>query len=369
MTKFLDLQKINLRYKDELMSAAETVIGSGWYLTGGQLSHFESAFAAYCGTKHCIGVANGLDALILILDGYKQLGIMQDGDEIIVPSNTFIATLLAISRVGLVPVLVEPSISDYLLDVSLIKEKIGPRTRAIMPVHLYGRLCDMESINAIAREHAIKVIEDSAQAQGAVDHNGHSSGNLGDAAGFSFYPAKNLGALGDAGAVTTNDEQLATAIRALHNYGSYTKYHHLYKGYNSRLDELQAAFLSVKLKYLDEENKLRRQVARRYIDEMNNDKVILPQWPVDEASHVWHVFTVRTSERERFQDHLNALQVQTIIHYPVPAHRQEAYKEWNELSFPISERIHKEIISLPISPVMEESEIAAVVHAVNSFGQ
>jgi dTDP-4-amino-4,6-dideoxygalactose transaminase len=367
MIKFLDIQKITNRYKDDLMKEIGAVIDSGWFLLGDKKKRFEAEFAAFCGTQYCIGVANGFDALILILEGYKKLGMMQEGDEVIVPSNTYIASILAVSRVGMVPVLVEPNLDDYLLDPALIEAKISSRTKAILPVHLYGQLCDMEAINAIAEKYQLKVIEDSAQSQGAANKDGKRSGSLGDASGFSFYPGKNLGALGDAGAVTTNDAALAEAIQALHNYGSHVKYQNLYKGYNSRLDELQAACLSVKLKWLDQENTRRREIARKYIQGITNKKIILPKYPVQGERHVWHVFTVRVTERQKFQEYLDSKNIQTIIHYPIPPHKQEAYKEWEQDHYPVSELIHGQIISLPISPVMTDAEAEEVIQAVNLF--
>jgi dTDP-4-amino-4,6-dideoxygalactose transaminase len=304
------------------------------------------------------------------LDGYKQSGIMKNGDEVVVPANTYIASILAISKAGLVPVLIEPDINSYLIDPARIEEKITEKTKAVLPVHLYGQLCDMDAINAIAKKHGLKVIEDSAQSQGAI-YKGKKSGNLGDASGFSFYPGKNLGALGDAGAVTTNDDALTEVIKALHNYGSHVKYENLYQGINSRLDELQAAFLSVKLQVLDADNQRRRNVAQYYIDNITNEKIVLPfakgSAVVNMLSHVWHVFAVRTSDRKGFQNHLTQQGIQTVIHYPIPPHRQPAYKEWNQLSYPVSEKIHSEIISLPISPVMGQDEIDMVIKAVNSF--
>lgn len=364
---FLDLKEVNLRLEEELVARFREVLHKGWYILGEAVATFESRYAAYCGVKHCLGVANGLDALILILEGYKELGYMEPGDEVILPSNTFIASILAVSRAGLVPVLVEPDINNYLIDPALIEEKITTKTKAILPVHLYGQLCDMNAIKAIAVKYNLKVIEDSAQSQGAVYADGRLSGNLGDASGFSFYPGKNLGALGDAGAVTTNDDELAEAIKALRNYGSHIKYRNIYKGYNSRLDELQAAFLTVKLESLDADNRQRQQVARYYIDHIKNNLVVLPEWPLSPGSHVWHVFTVRVKNRAKFQEHLNSQQIQTIIHYPVAPHRQEAYSEWHDHTYPVSELIHEEIISLPISPVMKPEEINSVVEAVNSF--
>jgi dTDP-4-amino-4,6-dideoxygalactose transaminase len=370
MTKFLDLLTINKTQREELKMAFERVLDSGWYIMGEEVKTFEAAFAAYCGATNCVGVANGLDALILILEGYKELGVMKNGDEVVVPANTYIASILAISKAGLVPVLIEPDINSYLIDPARIEEKITEKTKAVMPVHLYGQLCDMDAINAIAKKHGLKVIEDSAQSQGAI-YKGKKSGNLGDASGFSFYPGKNLGALGDAGAVTTNDDELTEVIKALHNYGSHVKDENLYQGINSRLDELQAAFLSVKLQVLDADNQRRRKVAQYYIDNITNEKIVLPfakgSAVVNMLSHVWHVFAVRTPDRKGFQNHLTQQGIQTVIHYPIPPHRQPAYKEWNQLSYPVSEKIHNEIISLPISPVMGQDEIDMVIKAVNSF--
>lgn len=366
MIKFLDLQKVNLQYQAELTAAFDRVLNSGWFIMGKELEKFEEEFARYCGTKYCIGVANGLDALILILEGYRELGIMKEGDEIIVPSNTYIASILAISKAGLKPVLCEPNINTYLLDAGLIESLITDRTKGILPVHLYGQLCDMDAINAIAAKHSLKVIEDSAQSHAAVYPNGKKSGNLGDASGFSFYPGKNLGALGDAGAITTNDEELATVLKALRNYGSHKKYQNLYKGINSRLDELQAALLAVKLKYLDQETLRRREAANYYLQYIKNDKIVLPVVTSPEA-HVFHVFVVRVQNRQHFQQYLIENKIETIIHYPIPPHQQPAYKDLGMLEFPLSELIHKEIISLPLSPVMSEKDIKYVVDIINKY--
>lgn len=367
---FLDLKKINSVYKDQLVHELNEVIESGWYILGDKVKNFENQFAEYCGTKHCIGVANGLDALLLILEGYKTLGVITDGDEVLVPSNTYIASILAISKANLKPVLVEPDINTYLINPLLIEESITSKTKAILPVHLYGRLCNMDAINGIAIKYNLKVIEDSAQSHGAIYSNGKRSGNLGNAGAFSFYPGKNLGALGDAGAITTNDDELSNAVKALRNYGSHIKYEHAYKGINSRLDELQAAFLSVKLKQLDMENSRRRQVADYYLQNIKNQKIVLPEVTgsaLSDISMVWHLFTVRTADRNKFQKYLFDKNIQTVIHYPVPPHKQPAYKEWNHLTFEVSEKIHNEIISLPISPVMEETQVKAVVEIVNNF--
>ncbi|MBB6271539.1 dTDP-4-amino-4,6-dideoxygalactose transaminase [Pedobacter cryoconitis] len=366
MIKFLDLYAINQTYKQELRDAFDRVLDSGWYIMGNELKQFEAEFASYCGVKHAIGVANGLDALILIIRAYKEMGLFKDGDEILVPSNTYIASILAISANGLVPVLVEPNIETYNLDANLIEEAITSRTVAILPVHLYGQLCDMDNINIIAKKHGLKIIEDCAQAHGAKLNTGQRGGNLGDAAGFSFYPGKNLGALGDAGAVTTNDDDLATAIRALLNYGSHVKYQNLYKGINSRLDELQAALLRVKLGRLDQDTEIRKDIANRYLSEIHNSRVILPEVENQDA-HVWHLFVIRTDDRDAMQNYLLDRGIQTVIHYPIPPHRQVAYAELNHKSFPISEQIHNSVISLPISPVMNKTEVDAVIKAINEY--
>ena len=362
MIPFLDLKKINNQYKTELEGAAYRVIESGWYISGEELNFFEQEFATYCGTKHCIGVSNGLDALKLILKAYG----IGEGDEVIVPSNTYIASILSISEVGATPILVEPNILTYNIDPRLIEEKITVNTKAILVVHLYGRAVDMIAVNNIAEKYNLKVIEDAAQAHGAL-YNGERVGNLGDAAGFSFYPGKNLGALGDAGAITTNDETLAKKLRAYRNYGSYKKYENLYKGYNHRLDEVQAAFLRVKLHYLDHENTTRRHLAKMYLENIINPLITLPSIPKHEEECVWHVFTVRVENRQQFQQYLTEHDIQTIIHYPIPPHQQVAYSEWNVLSYPVSERIHREIISLPISPVQTEEETWKVIEVVNNF--
>jgi dTDP-4-amino-4,6-dideoxygalactose transaminase len=366
MVPFLDLKKVNEYYRGEFDEVYDKVLSNGWYILGGEVEAFENEFATYCGTTGSLGVANGLDALILILEGYKELRLLQEGDEIIVPSNTFIATILAISKAGLKPVLVEPNIEDYLIDVSCIEEKITSRTKAIIAVHLYGQLCDMFEINRIAKKYGLKVIEDAAQSHGAKDDTGSRAGALGDAAAFSFYPGKNLGALGDAGAVTTRDSTLLESIKALRNYGSHVKYQHLYKGVNSRLDELQAAFLRVKLKDLDNANQKRRKVAQHYLTSIRNPLLTLPSLNSDEG-HVWHLFVVRTSHREKLQQHLTNLNIQTVIHYPIPPHKQAAYKELSNLSLPRSEQIHQTVLSLPLSPVMTLDQIDAVVEAANIF--
>ena len=366
MIKFLDLQKVNLQYQNEIETKLLEVFRSGWYLMGSQLSNFEKNLSDYIGVQHTIGVANGLDALRLILRAYIELGVMNIGDEIIVPSNTYIASILAISDNGLFPVLVEPEINTYNIDISKIEEKITSKTKGILIVHLQGRVVFSDSLKVIAQKHNLKIIEDNAQAIGA-EWNGTKSGNLGDAAGFSFYPGKNLGALGDAGAVTTNDDDLMKTIRALANYGSNQKYVNIYKGLNSRLDEIQAAVLDIKLKYIDKENEIRREISKRFINKIKNPAVILPEYPADENEHVWHVFVIRSKRRDELQSYLTENGVQTLIHYPIPPHKQEAYKDWNDLSFPISEKIHAEVLSLPISPVMDEEEINKIIEIINKF--
>ncbi|MDD2888667.1 MAG: DegT/DnrJ/EryC1/StrS family aminotransferase [Aliarcobacter sp.] len=365
MISFLDLKGLNSQYKAELIEACTKVIDSGWYIQGNECKEFDIEFAKYCGSKYAIGVANGLDALILIFRAYKELGLMQDGDEVIVPSNTYIASILAISQNNLVPVLVEPDINTYLIDPTKIEEKITSKTKAILPVHLYGQTCEMDKINEIAKKHNLKVIEDSAQSHGAY-YKDKRSGNLGDASGFSFYPGKNLGALGDGGAVTTDDEQLANAIKALANYGSHKKYENLYKGVNSRLDEIQAAMLRVKLKYLDNEVEKRREIANYYLQNIKNENIILPTVRTED-NHVWHLFVIRTNKRDELQKYLLDNGIQTLIHYPIPPHKQNAYKEWNDENYPISEQIHNEVMSLPISGVQSLEDTMKIVYLLNNF--
>jgi dTDP-4-amino-4,6-dideoxygalactose transaminase len=365
MIKFLDLQKINAQYSDELKQVATEVIDSGWYLLGQRVTTFEQELAAYVDAKNAIGVANGLDALRLIIRAYKEIGIMHDGDEIIVPANTYIASVLAITDNNLIPVFVEPAIDTYNIDISLIEEKITNRTKAIMVVHLYGRVCWSNQLQELANQHKLKIIEDNAQAIGA-EWNGIKTGNLGDAAGFSFYPGKNLGALGDSGAVTTNDDELAKIIRALANYGSHTKYQNKYKGLNSRLDEIQAAFLTVKLKFIENEILVRNKFAKYYLDNIKNPTIFLPQ-PGEINEHVWHLFVIRTNKREKLQQYLMDNGIQTLIHYPIPPHQQECYQFLNNLSFPITEKIIEEVLSLPISPIMELNEIKKICAAINHF--
>ena len=364
MIRFLDLKKVNERFRAEMDAAAKRVLDSGCYLLGRECEAFESEFAAYCGVKHAIGCANGLDALKLVI---RAMGI-GPGDEVIAPANTYIASLIAISANGATPVLVEPDINTYLIGPAKIEEKVTPRTKAIMVVHLYGRTCDMGAINEMAKRHGLKVIEDCAQAHGAF-----GVGGLGDAAGFSFYPGKNLGCLGDGGAVTTNDDELAKKVRALRNYGSDVKYHFPYRGTNSRLDEIQAAWLRVKLPHLDADNARRAEIAARYCREITNPRVALPvederrETRDGRLENVWHVFPVRVERRDEFQAYLTEKGIQTVIHYPIPPHRQPAYSERHGLKLPITEKIHDTIISLPISPVMADAEVGEVIAAVNTW--
>jgi dTDP-4-amino-4,6-dideoxygalactose transaminase len=368
MIKFLDLQKINAQYTFELKQAAAEVIDSGWYLYGERLTRFEANLADYLGVKHAIGVANGLDALRLILKAYIEMGVMQEGDEVIVPANTFIATILAITDNRLKPVLVEPDISTYNLDISLIENHISPLTRAIMVVHLYGQACWSKELEKIANIYNLKIIEDNAQAIGAVWNN-KKTGSLGNAAGNSFYPGKNLGALGDAGAVTTNDNRLAEIVRALGNYGSKEKYIYDYQGLNSRMDEIQAAFLEVKLKYLDVENQVRREIAQYYCKNIKHSQIVLPSTS-DETlalSHVWHLFVIRSAQRDKLQEYLNKNGVQTLIHYPVPPYKQSAYQKWNGMNLFVTEKIHDEVLSLPMSQVISPVELDEIVDIINEF--
>lgn len=361
MIKFLDLQKINERFRPEIDAAIKRVLDSGWYLLGKEDEKFESDFATFCGVKHCIGCANGLDALNLIIKGYG----FGAGDEIIAPANTYIASILAITQNNCTPVLVEPDLKTYNINPDLIEEKITPKTKAIMVVHLYGQAVEMEKIWELAKKYNLKIIEDSAQAHGAI-YKGKRTGNLGDASGFSFYPGKNLGCLGDGGCITTNDDELAAKVRAIRNYGSNVKYNNIYKGVNSRLDEIQAAVLAIKCKYLDEDNRKRREIARFYRTEINNPLLILPE-VYDENAHVWHIFAVRCKQREKLQKYLEENGIQTLIHYPIPPHKQVCYNEWNDFSYPITEKIHDEILSIPISPVLQQNEVEKVINVLNRF--
>ncbi|MCI6209117.1 MAG: DegT/DnrJ/EryC1/StrS family aminotransferase [Prevotella sp.] len=365
MIKFLELKKITALHGEEIKQAVNDVIESGWYLHSDANSRFESHFAQYIGTRHCIGVGNGLDSLTLILRAYKELGVIAEGDEIIVPANTYIATILAITDNNLKPVLVEPRLDTFQIDDSLIEKAITPRTRAIMIVHLYGRCAYTERIGELCRKYDLKLIEDNAQAHGCT-YNGKRTGSLGDAAGHSFYPGKNLGALGDAGGVTTNDDQLADTIRALANYGSHKRYVFDMAGRNSRMDEIQAAVLDVKLKYLDEENSRRRSNALYYIKNISNPYVCVPSESYWRES-VFHIFPLMTSQRDLLQSYLKENGVQTDIHYPIPPHLQRAYSQWGRPSLPVTERIHREELSLPVSQVLTEEECKEVTRLINDF--
>lgn len=365
MIKFLDLKKINQPYEQAFQDKMKTVMDKGWYILGDEIKAFETNFAHYCGTKYCIGVGNGLDALVLILKAYIQLGKLHKGDEVIIPANTYIASILAVLQADLIPVLVEPDLETYNLDPNAVEKAITSKTKAILPVHLYGQLAPMKEINTLAKKNNLLVIEDAAQSHGAVLYS-QKSGNWGDAAAFSFYPGKNLGALGDAGAITTNDDALAKMIFAIRNYGSEKKYVHDYIGINSRLDELQAAFLSVKLPNLDTENAVRKKIAERYLAEIKNDKIKLPFFDGTQ-NHVFHLFVIRTANREGLQEYLSANTIQTLIHYPTPPHHQKALSYMGDLSFPITEKIHREVLSLPISPVMTDEEVSYVIEIINKF--
>lgn len=369
MIPFLDLKSINAQYRAELIEACTRVIDSGWYIGGNELSQFEENFAAYCGTQYCVGVANGLDALILTLRAWIELGRLKAGDEIVVPANTYIASILAISANHLIPVLVEPDTYTCNIDPKKIEAAITSKTRAILPVHLYGQIADMPAIMNMAEKYNLLVLEDSAQAHGA-SIAGKKVGSWGHASGFSFYPGKNLGALGDAGAITTNDKELAETLKALRNYGSQEKYKNLFKGVNSRLDEIQAAMLSVKLKYLDYEIQHRRYIANLYLNGIKNPLVQLPLTNTDAEvyeQHVWHLFVVRTQHREALQKHLTNHGIQTLIHYPIPPHQQQAYQEWNNLSYPLTEAMHKEVLSLPIGPTLTGQVAEKIIALVNDW--
>lgn len=370
MIPFLDLKAINSGFRAELIDACTRVIDSGWYIGGNELTSFEKDFANYCGTKHCIGVANGLDALVLTLRAWKELGKLKDGDEVIVPANTYIASVLAITENRLIPILVEPHAASYNLCPANVKAALTTKTRAILPVHLYGQLANMPALLEISEAYNLLVLEDCAQAHGA-SIGGRRAGNWGDAAGFSFYPGKNLGALGDAGAVTTNDDELAQVLRALRNYGSHEKYKNRYQGVNSRLDDIQAAMLSVKLKYLDEQTAHRQQIAQAYMDGINNPVVCLPLVPGTDVlalpSHVWHLFVVRCPKRDGLQQHLASHGVETIIHYPIPPHQQKAYESANFGNFKLTEKLHSEVLSLPISQKMTENQTRTVIQSINAY--
>lgn len=369
MIPFLSLKDINKQYRKKLIEACTRVIDSGWYIDGQELEKFEQNFATYCGTKYTIGVANGLDALILTLRAWKELGKLKDGDEIIVPANTYIASILAISANQLIPILVEPNSKTFNIDSQNIKNAITKKTKAILAVHLYGQLADMPSILEIAQKENLLVLEDSAQAHGAELY-GKKAGSWGHASGFSFYPGKNLGALGDAGAITTNDSELAMTLTALRNYGSQQKYINHFQGVNSRLDEIQAAILNIKLDHLDQEISHRRKIAQMYLQGIKHPLIELPRVDIDAqtyTSHVWHLFVIQIKERDRLQKYLLQHDIQTLIHYPIPPHQQHAYKEWNNLNYPVTEKIHQTVLSLPISPIHTKEQIHKVIEVINAF--
>lgn len=370
MINFLDLKLINSNYSQELKDACSRVIDSGWYIMGKELSNFESSFANFCGVKHAVGVANGLDALILTIRAWKELGLLKEGDEVIVQANTYIASVLSITENGLVPIFVEPDPDTFNLDPKTVIAAITERTRLILPVHLYGLLSPMDEIMQIAKEYNLLVLEDCAQAHGAT-LNDKKAGSWGHAAAFSFYPGKNLGAIGDAGAVVTDDQNLANTVRAIGNYGSIKKYHNDFKGVNSRLDEIQAAMLSVKLPYLVVENNLRRSVANQYINNINNPLIKLPfsngTDVTNQRNHVFHLFVVKVRDRKSFTDHLLDFGIQTMVHYPIPPHLQKAYSEFNSIELKITEHIHNQVVSLPISQVLTEKEVEDVIRACNTY--
>ena len=365
MIKYLELSKVTAMHADEIRQAVRRVVDSGWYLQGNENKAFEEEYARYTGTRHCVGCGNGLDSLTLILRAYMEMGVMQRGDEVIVPANTYIASILAITENGLKPVLVEPRPDTFQIDDSLIEQAVTPRTRAVMIVHLYGRCAYTEEIGRICKAHGLKLIEDNAQAHGCT-FGGRRTGSLGDAAGHSFYPGKNLGALGDAGAVTTDDDQLADTVRALGNYGSSHKYVFDMEGRNSRLDEIQAAVLRVKLKYLDEDNAARRRIAMRYIRQVSNPWLVLPSEEYCQNS-VHHIFPVMCSRRDDLQRYLADNGVGTMIHYPIPPHKQKCYGGWNGMSLPVTERIHREELSIPLNQTLTEEETGNIVGLLNNF--
>ncbi|MBP6181505.1 DegT/DnrJ/EryC1/StrS family aminotransferase [Flavobacterium sp.] len=379
MIPFLDLKKINEPYETAFQEKLKSVLETGWYILGNEVAAFETSFAKYCGTQHCIGTGNGFDALVLIFKAYIQLGKLQKGDEVIVPANTYIASILAILQADLIPVLVEPKLETYNINPDLILEKITSKTKAVLVVHLYGQLAEMDKINEIAVANDLLVIEDAAQAHGAffevISQKSKVESSSAEKCArktqaYSFYPGKNLGSLGDGGAVTTNDSKLAKIIQSLRNYGSETKYHNDHIGINSRLDELQAAFLNVKLPHLDTENEKRRVIAKRYLSEINNNKIMLPTMSLrgtKQSNHVFHLFVIRTPNRLDLQEYLHQNGIQTVIHYPVPPHKQKALSLWNHLSFPITQKIHDEVLSLPISPILTMDEVGFIVSILNKY--
>ena len=366
MIHFLNLRKLNQPFEVAFQKKMKQFLDGGWYILGNEVKQFETDFASYCGTKHCIGVGNGLDALVLIFKAYIHLGKLEKGDEVIVPANTYIASILAVLQADLVPVLVEPRLETYNINPEEIEAKITSKTKAILAVHLYGQLCEMKAINEIAQKHNLLVIEDAAQAHGSQFSENEKAGNLSHASAFSFYPGKNLGALGDGGAITTNDDGLAEVLFSMRNYGSKVKYENEIIGVNSRLDELQAAFLNIKLKQLDSENEFRRSMAKRYLSEIKNEKIIMPSWDLSQ-NHVFHLFVIRTSNRLELQNFLKENGIETMIHYPIPPHKQKALSNWNNLSFPITEKIHDEVLSIPLNSGLKASEIQHIITILNQY--
>lgn len=365
MIKYLDLKKLNEPYEEIILEKTRCLLSSGWYILGKEVEHFEREYASYCGVKHAIGVGNGLDALVLIFRAYIELGKLEKGDQILVPANTYIASILAVIEAGLEPKLVDVNLENYNLDIHAVKKALEPKTKGILSVHLYGQITEGQEIRGFSDEHGLLMIEDAAQAHGAKEGL-KRAGAIGHAAGFSFYPGKNLGCLGDGGAVTTNDDELANCIKALRNYGSEEKYKNIYKGVNSRLDEIQASILTEKLKNLDQDNQKRRAIAERYINEIKNKNVEIPLWNKSE-NHVFHIFGVRVKDRNHFQDYLHQNQIYTMIHYPIPPHKQDCMKEFLQERFPISEQIHREIISLPCHQMLTEEEVSFIINAINNY--
>ena len=359
MIKFLDLQKLNKPFEVQFLDKTAAFLDKGWYILGDEVKQFEQSFATFSKAKHCIGVGNGLDALVLILKAHIQLGNLQKGDEVVVSANTYIASILAILHADLIPVFVEPSIETFNIDPNLIEEKITSKTKAILVVHLYGQLAEMDKINAICASHNLLIIEDAAQAHGLPFNGNHTKA-------FSFYPGKNLGALGDGGAITTNDDALSEILFSLRNYGSNKKYHNDFIGINSRLDELQAAFLNIKLPHLNTENETRKKIAKRYLSEIKNNKIQLPICN-NFNDHIFHLFVIRTENRGTLQEYLYKNGIETVIHYPIPPHKQKALQEFNHLSLPITEKIHQEVLSLPMSSVLSDEEITHIIATLNSY--
>jgi dTDP-4-amino-4,6-dideoxygalactose transaminase len=380
MIPFLNLKKLNQPFEAAFQEKMKQFLDGGWYILGNEVKQFEANFAAYCGTKHCIGVGNGLDALVLIFKAYIHLGKLQKGDEVIVPANTYIASILAVLQADLVPILVEPRLETYNINPEEIEAKITSKAKAILSVHLYGQLCEMKTINAIAQKHNLLVIEDAAQAHGArfsvqcsvdsvqskLSDAAHPSPITQHPTAYSFYPGKNLGALGDGGAITTNDDELAEVLFSMRNYGSKVKYENEIIGVNSRLDELQAAFLNIKLGHLDAENESRRTIAKRYLSEIKNDKIVMPNWDFSQ-NHVFHLFVIRTANRSALQNYLKENGIETMIHYPIPPHKQKAMASWNQLSFPITEKIHDEVLSIPLNSGLDEIEIQQIITVLNQY--